>query len=299
MGQADKTLFSCRSWKGENSEYICFAVKQIMSLTEDIIWLSQKVREEIPLVHNITNYVTVNDCANAILAVGGSPVMADDYNEVCEITQISKALVLNMGTLNERTVKAMLAAGKRANELHIPVIFDPVGAGASSFRSKTAEEIIKNIKLSVIRGNLSELACLSGREVITKGVDVSEADTSNPEEVAQVMAERLQCVVAITGAVDVITDGKRIVKISNGTAMMSKVTGTGCMTTAITGVFHGVTEDSFLAAVTAITFMGIAGEEALRVAGSSGTGSFHIGILDTLSTMDSAKIKEMAKIEEL
>lgn len=269
-----------------------------MDIRKQIAELSDKVRREIPLVHNITNYVTVNDCANAILAVGGSPIMADDLKEVCDVTQVSKALVLNIGTLNERTISSMLVAGRKANEQGVPVVFDPVGAGATAFRNETARRILKEVKISVLRGNLSEIAYLAGFQASTKGVDASSTECMDTETVAKKAAEQFTCTVAITGAVDVITDGKRFAKISNGTEKMSKVTGTGCMTSAITGAFHGSTEDSFLSAVSAIAFMGMAGEVSFALNKTKGIGSFHIGIIDALSRMDAATIEEMAKIEE-
>lgn len=268
-----------------------------MDIRKQIAVLSDKVRREVPLVHNITNYVTGNDCANAILAAGGSPIMADDLKEVCEVTQISKALVLNIGTLNERTIASMLAAGEKANEQGVPVIFDPVGAGATVFRNETARRILKEVKISVLRGNLSEISYLAGFQASTKGVDAAFAGGKDAETAAKIAAERFACTIAITGAVDVITDGKRCAKVSNGTVEMSKVTGTGCMTSSITGAFHGCTEDSFLAAVSGIAFMGMAGEVSFAMNGAKGMGSFHIGIIDALSTMDAEKIEEMAKIE--
>lgn len=270
-----------------------------MKLLQNINLLSQRLRNENPLVHSITNYVTANDCANAILAVGGSPIMADDKKEVIEIVTIAKALVLNMGTLNERTIESMLVAGKQANKLQIPVILDPVGAGASSFRNDTVKKILEQVSVSVVRGNISEVSYLAGLHVNTKGVDASLEDNNDSVKVATKVANQLQCTVAITGAIDVIADGTRIVKIHNGTEKMSHVTGTGCMTSAILGAFHGVTEDGFLAAVAAIVYMGIAGEAAWETAGKHGLGSFHIGIFDALSTINTDKLKEMAKIEEL
>ena len=138
--------------------------------------LLNEVRNKKPLVHNITNYVTVNDCANILLAIGASPIMADDIKEAADITKISSALVINIGTLNERTIESMIASGKKANELNIPVIFDPVGAGASEFRNETTKKILEEVKISVLRGNMSEIKFISGLESSTKGVDASESD---------------------------------------------------------------------------------------------------------------------------
>ena len=167
------------------------------SIIESCAKAADKVRDICPLVHCITNYVTVNDVANCILAIGASPIMADDIAEAADITSISKALVINMGTLNARTVESMVAAGKKANELGVPVVFDPVGAGASNFRNETAKRILENVKISILRGNLSEMSYLAGLEVSTKGVDTSEADEKNdPVSVAKKTAAKYNCVAA-------------------------------------------------------------------------------------------------------
>ncbi len=194
------------------------------TIIESCAKAADKVRDICPLVHCITNYVTVNDVANCILAIGASPIMADDIAEAADITSISKALVINMGTLNARTVESMVAAGKKANELGVPVVFDPVGAGASNFRNETAKRILENVKISILRGNLSEMSYLAGLEVSTKGVDTSEADEKNdPVSVAKKTAAKYNCVAAITGAVDTITDGKRVARISNGHPYLSRI----------------------------------------------------------------------------
>ena len=262
--------------------------------------LLNEVRNKKPLVHNITNYVTVNDCANILLAIGGSPIMADDINEAADITSISSALVINIGTLNERTIESMIASGKKANELDIPVVFDPVGAGASGFRNETTKKILEEVKISVLRGNMSEIKFISGLEATTKGVDASESDsnTSYDEAInlAKSLAEKLNCVVAITGAIDIISDGKRVAILNNGTKMLSDVTGTGCMTTALVGAFCGAGSDYFIGAVSGIMSMGIAGEIALEKTGKIGIGSFHIAIIDAISNLNDEMIRSMAKI---
>ena len=193
----------------------------------------------------------------------------------------------------------MIAAGIRANERGIPVVFDPVGAGASRLRNETTKEILDNVKMSIIRGNLSEVSFIAGFEVSTKGVDSSEKDEKNDSvSVANTVANKLGCVVAITGAVDVISDGKQVVKISNGHKMLAKVTGTGCMTTALVGAFAGVDNDYFSAAVGGVASMGIAGEIAFEKCGDMGTGSFHIAIIDSLSNLDGKVFSERAKLDE-
>ncbi|OVE65035.1 hydroxyethylthiazole kinase [Clostridium diolis] len=265
--------------------------------------LLNEVRNKKPLVHNITNYVTVNDCANILLAIGASPIMADDIKEAADITKISSALVINIGTLNERTIESMIASGKKANELNIPVVFDPVGAGASEFRNSTTKRLLEEVKISVLRGNMSEIKFISGLGSTTKGVDASENDarTGNDEgvDVAKNLAKKLQCTVAITGATDIISDGERVVILENGTKMLSNVTGTGCMTTALIGAFCGAGSDYFIGAVSGIISMGISGEIALDKAGKIGTGSFHIAIIDAISNLTSNIIEKMNKIKEI
>lgn len=266
--------------------------------------LLEDIRKNVPLVHNITNYVTVNDCANAVLAIGASPIMADDILEAADITAISQALVINIGTLNQRTVESMTAAGKKANELGIPVVFDPVGAGASRFRNDTVKQILSNVKVSILRGNLSEMSYIAGLQANTKGVDSAEEDNKNDMvSVAKRVAEIYDCVSAITGAVDIVSDGKRVTKISNGHKMLSKVTGTGCMTSALVGSYAGAAnmnggKDYYSAAIGGIMTMGIAGEMAYEAAGHMGTGSFHINIIDAISNLSSEIIEERAKLNE-
>lgn len=270
-----------------------------MSVKQRAAKLLTEVRGQVPLVHNITNYVTVNDVANAVLAIGASPIMADDSGEAADITSISKALVINIGTLNQRTIDSMIASGKKANELGIPVVLDPVGAGASILRNATTQVLIEQVKISILRGNLSEVSFVAGLEVSTKGVDSSEADEkNNAVEVAKTVAKRLGCVTAITGAVDIISDGSSVVKIANGHKMLSKVTGTGCMTSALVGAYAGVSNDYLSAAAAGVASMGIAGEIAYEKAGQIGTGSFHIAIIDALSNLDGKILEEMAKFEE-
>lgn len=269
-------------------------------ITSKVAELLSEVRNIKPLIHNITNYVTVNDCANALLAIGASPIMADDIGEAADITAISSALVINIGTINHRTVEAMLCSAQKANELGIPIVFDPVGAGASALRNSITETILSKVKISVLRGNMSEMSFLAGLGSTTKGVDASEKDINSKEGVAiaTTLSNRLGCVVAITGAIDIICDRERVVTISNGHKMLSNVTGTGCMTTALIGSFCGVTKDSFKAAIGGVASMSIAGEIAFEKAGNKGTGSFHISIIDAISKLNENVILERAKIDE-
>lgn len=270
-----------------------------MDILSSIAQAAQAVRDKVPLVHHITNYVTVNDCANAVLAIGASPIMSDDIGECADITAISQALVVNMGTLNQRTIQSMIASGKRANELGVPVVFDPVGAGASQLRNDTAKAFLEQVTPAVIRGNLSEVSFLAGLEVATKGVDTAEADASNdPVAVAKTVAQKYGCVAAITGAVDVITDGTRLVKLANGHPMLSKVTGTGCMTSGLTGAFCGANSDYLVAAAGAILSMSLAGELSFAQYGEVGTGHFHMGIIDALSKLTEKDYLERGNADE-
>lgn len=256
------------------------------------------VRTRVPLVHCITNYVTVNDVANALLACGGSPIMADDIDEVADIVSIADALVLNIGTLNSRTIASMIKAGQAANRKNIPVVFDPVGAGASALRNRTTQTLLKEIKFTVIRGNLSELSFIAGLSAATRGVDANAADDKfDAADVAKTVAEKYGCVAAITGATDVVCDSKRTAKIKNGVAAMGKITGTGCMLSGVVGAYVGANDDAFSAVVTAIASMGIAGEQAYAKYGSIGTGSLRVGIIDALSVLDDGAIEKAARIE--
>lgn len=264
-----------------------------------------RLREKCPLVHHITNYVTVNDCANITLAIGASPVMADDINEVEDMVAIASALVINIGTLNSRTVEAMIKAGKRANELNIPVILDPVGAGATAYRTKIAKRILDEIKLSVIRGNLSEIMTLYGIKSQTKGVDSLDDISSSRDKLIKVkklamdFSNRIDAVVAITGAVDVITDGKSIYSVNNGHKIMSKVTGTGCMCTSLIGSYLGAGGEDLIAALAGVASMGIAGEIAYDGLGEyGGSGSLKINIIDAVYNLSLEIIKKRGKINE-
>ena len=260
----------------------------------------ERVRTVCPLVHHITNYVTVNDCANITLAAGASPVMADDPREAADMTALSQALVINIGTLNERTVSSMLASGKKANECGIPVIFDPVGCGATAFRTETAKKILEGIRVSVMRGNISEIGCLCGLGSSAKGVDASAEDTEIDAVKTAKMAARLyHCVAVITGEEDVVTDGDKTVLIANGCAEMAKITGTGCMCTSVIASFCGASPANLREAAAAGTaFMGLCGELAERNAGMHGLGSFRAAIFDAAGQMTGAMLEKGAKYHE-
>jgi len=265
-----------------------------------------EVRRISPLVHCITNYVTVNDCANVLLACGASPVMADDEREAEEIVSISSALVINIGTLNERTIPSMFKAGKKANELGLPVILDPVGAGASSLRTATAMELMKEINFAVIRGNISEITAIAGGESRTRGVDASDPglmDGDLPgEAIRRIMdlREKTGAVITVTGQKDLVVGEKNVYTVSNGCPMMSKVSGTGCMLSAVTGAFCAAfPSDRALAAASAAAMFGAAGELAFeKLTGSGGgTSSYRSYIIDEVSGMTAGKMRGCAKIE--
>jgi hydroxyethylthiazole kinase len=254
------------------------------------------VREQKPLVHHITNYVTVNDCANITLALGGSPVMADDLGEVAEMTGLAAALVLNIGTLNARTIEAMLVAGRIAGARGIPVVLDPVGVGATRMRTETAARIIRDIRPAVIRGNMSEIKLLAGLNVAIKGVD-SVADAQDGQAVAQRLARELACVVAITGKRDIICDGTRTCYIDNGHELLAQVTGSGCMATSLVATYCGAGGDCFTAAVAGITTMGLAGELAQKtLTAAEGSGTFRIRLFDKVFNMTPQTLLSGGKI---
>ena len=216
------------------------------------------------IIHHITNYVSVNECANITLAVGASPVMADDIAEVADITSISNALVLNIGTLNARTVESMLAAGVVANKKNIPVILDPVGVGASKFRNETVAQILEKVKLTVLRGNLSEIRFVAGFCSNTQGVDAGDVATAEETaELAKNLAKKLGCIVVVSGATDVISDGERVALVTEGHPSMQQTTGTGCMcTSVIASLVAKNPDDVFGAATRAMQIMGAAGMRA-------------------------------------
>jgi hydroxyethylthiazole kinase len=271
-----------------------------MNRIENYAALIEQVRAKKPLVHHITNYVTAKDCANITLAIGASPIMADAIGEAADIAGIADALTINMGTLNERTVPSMIAAGKSANRNGTPVVFDPVGAGASKLRNETAETLLREVKMSVIRGNISEMRFVAGLRGETKGVDASAKDLNETDALltAKIIAERFHCVAAVTGKTDMVAGGEKSVRIENGHAMLSALTGTGCMCASLIGSFCGACDSPFDAAVTALLVMGIAGEIAWEAAGKRGGGSFHAALHDAVSLMDGKILAERARVYE-
>jgi hydroxyethylthiazole kinase len=270
-----------------------------MEIREKITELLCCVREKKPLVHHITNYVTVNDCANIVLALGGSPVMADAIEEVEEMVSIASALVINIGTLNSTKVEAMLKAGKRANEIGIPVVLDPVGVGATPYRKEAALKLLKEIKFSVVRGNLAEIKTLSGMNALLKGVDSEEAVSDDVKSIAKNLAAKLKSIIVISGEVDYVSDGMKVISIKNGHRMLTDVTGTGCMSTSLIGVYCGITKDYFAASTAGIMTMGIAGEIAFeRLSDDQGSGSFKVNLVDAIYKFSKKEIMEKANYEE-
>ncbi|MFO7800854.1 MAG: hydroxyethylthiazole kinase [Desulfovermiculus sp.] len=255
-----------------------------------------QVREQGPLVHNITNYVVMNFTANALLALGASPVMAHAEEEVEEMISLSAALVLNIGTLSREWIESMLRAGKKAAEINIPVVLDPVGAGATRLRTQTARRIIDQTRVSLIRGNASEIISLGGDSARTKGVDSSHA-VQEAARTAQTLARELEACVAITGATDLVTDGRHTIGVENGHSMMGRITGTGCVASALCAAFLAVDPDPVRAAASALALFGLAGEQAGDVA--NGPGSFQTVLLDALYRITPDELVAGGKFEVL
>ena len=265
----------------------------------------EQVRLRHPLIHNITNYVTVNDCANMLLACGGSPIMADDPEDAVEITAICGGLNINIGTLNQRTIPAMRAAGRRSNELGHPVVLDPVGAGASRLRTDTAFQLMREVRFAVIRGNISEIRTLASGSGTTRGVDADAADKVTEENLdgavafAKEFARRTGAVAAITGAIDIVADGERAFCIRNGHPMMSAVTGTGCQLSALTAAFVTANPDTHLeAAAAAVCAMGLCGEIAhRRLTEQDGNSSYRNYMIDAMYRLTPAALEKGARYE--
>jgi len=253
-----------------------------------------RLRDTKPLIHNITNYVVMNYTANALLACGASPVMAHALEEVDEMVSLASALVLNIGTLTPYWVDAMLKAGRRATERRIPIILDPVGAGATKLRTDSAKRLIDELDITVIRGNASEVLTLAHNHARTKGVD-SVHSVEEAAETAVTMAQELGTALAITGPVDLVTDGARLYRIYNGHAMMAYVTGTGCTATAMVAAFTAVHSDPVEASAAALAYFGLAGERAGRR--TRGPGTFQIALLDALYRINAPELKRGTRIE--
>jgi hydroxyethylthiazole kinase len=255
------------------------------------------LRERKPLVHQITNYVVMNETANATLALGALPVMAHAREEVEEMVGLAGALVLNIGTLSPHWIEAMLLAGKAANARGVPVVLDPVGAGATTFRTETARRILAEVDVTVLRGNAGEVATLVGAAAEVRGVESIEAG-GEAADLAREAASDLELVASVTGPVDHVSDGRGVLAVANGHPLLAAITGTGCMSSAITGCFLAARPEAPLeAAAEALVAFGLAGEDAAR--GAKGPGSFHVGLYDALAALDPATIDGRARVEEL
>jgi hydroxyethylthiazole kinase len=253
------------------------------------------LRERKPLVHQITNYVVMNETANATLAIGALPVMAHAHEEVEEMVGLAGALVLNIGTLSPSWVEAMLLAGRAASEHGIPIVLDPVGAGATADRTETARRILDEVDVTVLRGNAGEVATLVGVEAEVRGVE-SIAAGSEPAELASAAARSLGCVASVTGPTDHVSDGARTLAVANGHELLAAVTGTGCMASALTGCFLAAKPEAPVeAAAEALAAFGVAAEDAARDA--KGPGSFHVALYDALAALDHATLDARARIE--
>jgi hydroxyethylthiazole kinase len=254
------------------------------------------LRERKPLVHQITNYVVMNETANATLALGALPVMAHAREEVEEMTRLAGALVINIGTLSPHWVDAMLAAGKAANAAGVPVVLDPVGAGATTYRTETAKRILDDVDVAVLRGNAGEVATLVGVQAEVRGVESMEVG-GEASELARAAGRSLGVVASVTGAIDHVSDGGRVLRIANGHELLGAVSGTGCMSSAITGCFlAGKSTEPLEAAAEALATFGVAGEDAARDA--KGPGSFHVNLYDALAGLDPSTLDDRAKISE-
>lgn len=278
-----------------------------MSVTASISRHADAVRAAAPLVHCITNYVTVESCANAVLAVGASPIMSDEPEDVEDITSICGALVLNIGTLNKQTIEGMKVAGAKAAELGHPIVLDPVGAGASKLRTAVACELLDTLPIAIVRGNMSEVKALAGAAAATQGVDVNpadavreDADVAEAASFARDFAAKAGCVVAITGPIDIIADATCAFAVRNGTPLQGRITGCGCMLSALCAAYAACADGSMAqAALAAVVHMGTAGQQAAsRMRPCDGTGTFHTYLMDALSLATGADLAQEADVAD-
>jgi hydroxyethylthiazole kinase len=257
----------------------------------------RKISSEKPLIHHLTNYVSVNLVANTTLLTGALPVMAHAHEEVVEMVGLASALVLNIGTLDPPFVEAMLLAGRRANERSIPIVLDPVGAGATSFRTKTAEHLLSELSIAAVCGNAGEIATLAGLAAEVRGVESLAGDA---REAASQAAGALGVTVAATGETDYVSDGERTLAISNGHPLMGRVVGSGCASTAVVGCFAAAGGAKAETVAHALAYFGRAGEVAAE--GAEGGGTFEPRLLDALSVVagnpsgleDALQVKEVS-----
>jgi hydroxyethylthiazole kinase len=257
----------------------------------------RELRERNPLVHQITNYVVMNETANATLAIGALPVMAHAPEEAEEMVGLASALVINIGTLSEHWIEAMLIAGRAATERGIPVVLDPVGAGATAYRTETARRILDQVGVTVLRGNAGEVATLVGADAEVRGVE-SIATGLEPAELAREAGRQLGLVASVTGPVDHVSDGEHTLAVDNGHPLLASVTGTGCISSALTGCFLSAKPHEPLeAAAEALAALGVAAEDAAE--GAEGPGTFHARLYDALAALDPDTLGGRANITEL
>lgn len=259
----------------------------------DAYGLLERVRTEKPVIHHLTNWVTIYDCANVVKVLGASPVMAHAPEEVAEMTGISSALVLNIGTLTVDFIEAMKIAASKANEKGIPVVLDVCGAGATRLRDEKSFELLDSVRINIIKGNASEIARVSGERVKTKGVDAVHVE-KDMIKIAENLAVKRKCTVAVTGKEDIIADGRNLYIVKNGHPMMSSIVGTGCMASSVIGTFAAVEKDFALAAAAGLVCFEIASELAVR--GSKGPGTFKEKIYDFLYRLDKKTVAGMQKV---
>lgn len=263
------------------------------------------LRKTMPLIHNITNYVTVNDVANILLACGGSPIMSDEVEDVEDITSICNGLNINIGTLHKSSIEGMLRAGKKANDLHHPILLDPVGVGASKFRTETALKLMQELNLAVIRGNISEIKTLALGSGTTKGVDADVSDAVTEENLEQAIefvkafSKKTGTIIAVTGRIDLVTDGNRCYVIRNGRPEMGKITGTGCQLSGMMTAFITANPDEMLeAAAAAVCAMGLAGEIGWsRMQTGDGNATYRNRIIDAIYNMTGDILEKGANYE--
>jgi len=252
------------------------------------------IRERKPLVHQITNYVVMNETANATLAIGALPVMAHAVEEVEEMASAAGALVLNIGTLSRHWIEAMLLAGKAANAARVPVVLDPVGVGATRLRTDTARRILDEVDVAVLRGNAAEVAALAGLESEIRGVEAVGAEGEG-SQIARAAARGLGVVASVTGPVDHVSDGNRTLAVTNGDPLLATITGSGCMSSTLTGCFVAVRPESLAeAAAFGLAAFGVAGEDAAR--GAEGPGTFHARLYDALYALTPEALDGRANI---
>lgn len=262
-------------------------------IINEVVLALKNVKEKTPLVYHLTNTVTINDCANITLGIGASPLMSFCLDEIEEIISFSSSVVLNIGTMDKSMREMAVEVGKIANRLNKPIVLDPVGVGATRARKELVQELLQEVKFSVIKGNMAEIKCLLGMDVISRGVDSLENEESG-EEIAKLAAKKLSTTIAITGKVDYIADENEVIKVLNGDSAMSLVTGTGCMISSLIGSFLGAENSCFISALGGVLSMGIAGE--LAAENYKGTGELKVSILNNISNMNQDMLEIESKV---